>query len=60
MVVTMWGAVTDSLPLGADGVLDAVLPATSAPTPYSRWGDLPLGLVLALSFPVLLWRRRAG
>ena len=57
MVVTMWGAVPASLPLGADGVLDATLPVTSTRTPYSRWGDLPLGLVLALSLVVLIRRR---
>jgi apolipoprotein N-acyltransferase len=37
------------LGLGAQGVIDAPLPPALAPTPYSRFGDAPFVLMLALS-----------
>ncbi|MDE2486018.1 MAG: apolipoprotein N-acyltransferase [Alphaproteobacteria bacterium] len=37
------------LGLGAFGVIDSRLPPALAPTPYERYGDAPLGLMLSLS-----------
>jgi hypothetical protein len=40
-------------------VLDAALPQPLAATPYARWGDLPLALVLAvIGLAALLGRNR--
>ena len=41
------GRVVDSLPLGQAGYLDVVLPGVLPPTPYQRWGEGPVGLLLA-------------
>jgi apolipoprotein N-acyltransferase len=41
------GRVVDSLPLGQAGYLDVVLPGALPPTPYQRWGEGPVGLLLA-------------
>jgi len=52
-VVDAYGRVRESLPLGAEGIIDAPLPAAlTRPTAYSRWGDsaaflLFAGLILA-------------
>ncbi|RMD49874.1 MAG: apolipoprotein N-acyltransferase, partial [Alphaproteobacteria bacterium] len=46
-VIDPWGRITGLLPLGAPGVLDAELPAPLAPTPYGRFGDAALALLLA-------------
>ncbi|MBR9763921.1 MAG: apolipoprotein N-acyltransferase [Rhodobacteraceae bacterium] len=57
------GAVLDSLALNTEGFLDLALPPPSAPTPYSRSGDLPaLLLALLLLFSALpgLIHRRLG
>ena len=48
-VVDPLGRVIASLPLGAEGVLDAKLPRAIAPTPYVRFGDYPFILFLVLS-----------
>jgi apolipoprotein N-acyltransferase len=42
------GRITAALPLGVDGAIDAPLPAALAATPYSRWGDLPVVLMVLL------------
>ncbi|WP_342068666.1 apolipoprotein N-acyltransferase [Yoonia algicola] len=42
------GRITAALPLGVEGAIDAPLPAALAATPYSRWGDLPVILVVVL------------
>ncbi len=60
-VVDPVGRITQSLPLGTEGVLDAALPQPLAPTPYSGLGDGPLGLVLvALGLAALFFRRRTA
>lgn len=41
------GRVVDSLPLGEAGYLDVVLPGGLPPTPYARWGEGPVLLLLA-------------
>ena len=52
------GRIVARLALGARDVVDAGLPAPAAATPYTRWGEWPLGAALVLSCAVLLWRRR--
>jgi apolipoprotein N-acyltransferase len=57
-MIDPFGRITESLPLGTFGVVDATLPQALSPTLYSRTGDMPLALLLALG---LLWvavRRR--
>ena len=51
------GRITRSLPLGFEGVLDAALPQSLAPTSYSRFGDAPLGLLLAAVLLAAIVRR---
>ena len=41
------GRVVESLPLGEAGYLDVALPGALPPTPYQRWGEVPVGLLLA-------------
>jgi apolipoprotein N-acyltransferase len=53
-VVDPLGRVTTSLPLGKEGVLDASLPQSVAPTIYARTGDGVLGAALALAFILML------
>ena len=48
-MVDPYGRIVASLPLNTEGVLDAVLPKSLTPTPYSRFGDWTLALLLALS-----------
>jgi apolipoprotein N-acyltransferase len=45
------------LGLGDLGIIDARLPPALAPTPYARFGDLPFGLMLALSALIALVAR---
>ena len=52
------GQVTAMLPLGAEGALDAVLPPALAATPYTRWGDWPVILVLIVSLGLCFLRGR--
>lgn len=54
----------ERLGIGAYGVIDGPLPPALAPTLYSRLGDLPFWLMLALSLlgvarPRIAWIRRA-
>jgi len=56
-VVDPAGRIIASLPLGAEGVLDASLPRALAPTPYVRFGDTALILFLIVSL-ILVARRR--
>jgi apolipoprotein N-acyltransferase len=43
---------------GAYGVIDARLPPPAAPTPYSRWGDIPFAGLLVLSIGAWFAGRR--
>lgn len=49
------GRVTQALPLGQAGFFDAKLPAPLVPTVYSRNGDVPVFVLLAVLF-ALFWR----
>jgi len=57
-VIDPLGRVIRRLPLGVEGVLDAPLPRALAPTPYARWGDGSLGLMVAIGLVLSLRRRR--
>jgi len=46
-VVDPVGRIIHSLALGSEGVLDSALPQPIAQTVYSRWGDLPLAVLIA-------------
>ena len=56
-VVDPLGRVMASLPLGAEGILDAGLPRSLEPTVYARGGDVFAGLLLAISIILCLRRR---
>lgn len=58
--IDAYGRVTATLPLGKAGVLDTRLPGALAATPWWRWGDAPLLLVLAGALAALILRRFAG
>ena len=47
-VVDPLGRVARSLPLGTDGVLDSGLPKPLSPTLYSRIGDIPVMVAIAI------------
>ncbi len=53
-MIDPYGRVTKSLPLNSAGIVDAVLPAPLPPTWYSRTGDLPLSLLLAICIAALV------
>jgi apolipoprotein N-acyltransferase len=57
-VIDPLGRVIRSLPLGTEGILDAPLPRPLPPTAYARWGDGPLGLMIAVAFILVLQARR--
>lgn len=55
-VIDAHGRVLKSLPLDTDGVIDAVVPPSLSPTPYSRTGDLPATILLVVA-TLALWLR---
>ena len=58
-VVDARGRVTASLPFGTEGFLDAALPGPLPATPYSRYGELPVLVLLGgLLAAILLKSRR--
>ncbi|HEX7199098.1 MAG TPA: apolipoprotein N-acyltransferase [Dongiaceae bacterium] len=57
-VVDPLGRVTEALPLGTEGVLDARLPMPAPPTFYARTGDLPAGIAVILATALVLRSRR--
>jgi apolipoprotein N-acyltransferase len=56
-VIDPMGRIVNSLPLGTEGVLDAVLPRSISPPLYLRTGDATVGLILALGLVILIRRR---
>ena len=56
-VIDPAGRITASLPLGAEGVLDAGLPRAIEPTPYVRFGDDPVILLMIVSLMLIVRRR---
>jgi apolipoprotein N-acyltransferase len=63
-VIDPLGRTIESLPLGAEGVLDAPLPQPVSPPLYARVGDVPVGLVVLLTLAarsaLRLRQRRPG
>jgi apolipoprotein N-acyltransferase len=59
-VVDPVGRIVGALPLAGDGVLDAPLPRPIGATIYSRLGDLPAAVLIAIAFIVVLRGRRRG
>lgn len=57
-VVDAHGRVMEELPFGTMAILDTQVPGALPPTPYSRWGDGPLALLLAGLAAVAFNRRR--
>lgn len=55
-VIDPYGRAQASLQSGATGVIDETLPAALAPTPFSRLGDIPFWIMLAVSLAVVAWR----
>lgn len=61
VVVDARGRVTQSLPFGEMAALDTTLPKALPPTPYSRWGDGPVALLLVgLALGAMARRRIAA
>lgn len=58
-VIDAQGRITDSLPLGTDGYIDAALPPALVPTPYARTGDLPAMALVLLGLFLAARARRA-
>ena len=58
-VIDPVGRITGQLGLGTDGVLDATLPAAADPTFYSRAGDIPAALLVALALASAFRRRKS-
>jgi apolipoprotein N-acyltransferase len=56
-VVDPLGRIIEKLPLGAEGAIDARLPQPIAPPPYTRTGDMPAAMMIAISLLLLLHRR---
>jgi apolipoprotein N-acyltransferase len=61
-VIDAYGRVLASLDMEQEGIIDHRLPAARAPTPYSRWGDWTLLVMVAfLALGLLgarLWNAR--
>jgi len=58
-VVDPVGRLVARLGLGLEGVLDSSLPAAIAPTIYARVGDIPVVIILAAAWLVVIRRRTA-
>jgi apolipoprotein N-acyltransferase len=56
-VVDPLGRIINSLPLGRAGVLDSPLPRPIAATLYSRVGDGPAAIMVAIAFVIVVRRR---
>jgi apolipoprotein N-acyltransferase len=56
-VIDPLGRVLNSLPLGAEGVLDAPLPRAISAPPYTRLGDAPAAIMVVLALIIVARRR---
>lgn len=60
-VVDAHGRVVRALPFGSMAALDTTIPGALPPTPYSRWGELPVLMLLAgLALAAMARRRITG
>ncbi|MEO8243187.1 MAG: apolipoprotein N-acyltransferase [bacterium] len=57
-VVDARGRVTAELPFGTEGFLDAALPGPLPATPYSKWGEIPVLVLLAGLLALILVKGR--
>ncbi|MFV0303710.1 MAG: apolipoprotein N-acyltransferase [Paracoccus sp. (in: a-proteobacteria)] len=57
-VIDARGGLRQTLGLGEMGVIDAALPGALPETPWMRWGDGPVILLMALLFAASVWRGR--
>jgi apolipoprotein N-acyltransferase len=57
-VVDPLGRIVQALPLGTEGVIDAPLPQPIAAPVYSRVGDVPAAMMIAIALLLLVHRRR--
>jgi apolipoprotein N-acyltransferase len=56
-MIDPYGRVVAEIPLATAGFVDAALPAALLPTAYSRTGDLPWFLALAVAAVILVTKR---
>jgi apolipoprotein N-acyltransferase len=56
-VVDPLGRVLDSLPLGSEGLIDSPLPRAIGAPIYVRVGDVPTGMIVAISLLAIIRRR---
>ncbi len=56
-VVDPLGRIIDALPLGAEGVIDAPLPQPITAPIYTRVGDVPAAMMVAIALMMLIRRR---
>lgn len=56
-VIDPLGRIVAELGLGAEGVLDARLPAAIPPTPYARVGDIPTIIVILIVITLVIRQR---
>jgi apolipoprotein N-acyltransferase len=59
-VVDPLGRIVDSLPLGAEGVIDAQLPRPIGAPIYARVGDVPAAMFVVLALLAIIRRRSQG
>ncbi|SDW55168.1 apolipoprotein N-acyltransferase [Roseicitreum antarcticum] len=57
-IIDARGQVLAALPLNTLGALDGAVPGALPPTPYARFGDLPIGVLLVAGLTLLALRRR--
>jgi apolipoprotein N-acyltransferase len=56
-VIDPVGRIVSSLPLGREGVIDSLLPRPIGPTIYSRVGDGPAAMIVAIALVAVIRRR---
>lgn len=59
-VISPYGQIKASLPLGAEGVLDAALPRALPPTFYARFHNIVVFVLLGLCGLILICKRQRG
>jgi apolipoprotein N-acyltransferase len=59
-VIDAYGRIVASLDMEKEGVIDRRLPPALAATPYSRWGDWMLALMIVILAFMLVAARSRG